>query len=364
MGSAGAPSILVVDDDPGVRDALHVILDGEYEVIDAADGDEALAVLASRKIDLILLDLVMEHADGFAVLERRGDEHRNVPIVVLSALNNAWTASAAARLGAVDYVTKPFDEDHLCALVRDTLGSPARAPAGARVPRARDVLLVGVGLGVYASLVVLLGEPCRVTRAQTIGDALSSSGSPLVGVLVIEPASLGLQGTTILPRLRRRFSNAELVLIDADGGPFSGVRVTELLAEIRSCVASSRSGSHRYSARVGSMLDHLGTHYVEASVRRLARAIGASPSHLSASFREEVGLPLKEYMTELRIAAAKWLFLEAGQKLDAVAQQVGLHDGSHLSKLFVRHTGRRPGAYRKSVDSGDTLHPETRSAED
>jgi DNA-binding response OmpR family regulator/AraC-like DNA-binding protein len=359
MGSAAAPTILVVDDDPGVRDALHVILDDDYDVIDAADGDEALAVLASKKIDLVLLDLVMEHTDGFAVLERRRGEHRNVPIVVLSGLNNAWTASAAARLGAVDYVTKPFDEDHLRALVRDTLFRPAPAPGGARAPRARNVLVVGVGLGVYASLVVLLGEQCRVARAETIADALGSSESLSVDVLVIDPASLGLQGAAILPRLRQQFSNTELVLIDAGGRPPTGPRVTELLAEIRSCLASSRSGSRRYSARVGSILDHLGTHYVEASVRRLARAIGASPSHLSACFRDETGLPLKAYMTELRIAAAKWLFLEVGEKLDAVAQQVGLHDGSHLSKLFVRHTGRRPGAYRKSVHSGDTLHPET-----
>jgi len=133
----------VVDDDPGVRDALHLIFDDDYEVIDAADGEEALAALASRKIDLVLLDLVMEHCDGFAVLERRRDEDRNVPIVVLSGLNNAWTASAAARLGAVDYVTKPFDEDDIRALVRDTLAGPARAPARARALRARSVLLVG-----------------------------------------------------------------------------------------------------------------------------------------------------------------------------------------------------------------------------
>jgi len=53
-------------------------------------------------------------------------------------------------------------------------------------------------------------------------------------------------------------------------------------------------------------------------------------------------------MTELRIAAAKWLLIEAGEKLETVALQVGLHDASHLSKLFVRHAERRPGAYRRN----------------
>jgi len=171
-------------------------------------------------------------------------------------------------------------------------------------------------------------------------DALSSPESSSVGVLVIAPASLGARGTAMLPRLRRHFPDAELVAIDAGRTSSTGSRVTELLAEL--------GDSHRYSARVGSILDHLGTHYVEASVRRLARVIGASPNHLSVCFRDEIGLPLKAYMTELRIAAAKWLLIEAGEKLETVALQVGLHDASHLSKLFVRHAGRRPGAYRRN----------------
>src|SRR5262245_49858295 len=184
MGSGAAATILVVDDDPGVRDALHLIFDEDYEVLDAADGEQALAILASRKIDLVLLDLVMEHGDGFAVLERRRAEHRGVPIVVLSGLNNAWTASAAARLGAVDYVTKPFDQDELRAVVRDTLLAPAGPPARAHTARARNMLLVGLELGVYASLAVLLEEQWRVARAVTMIDALSAIESSSVSVLV------------------------------------------------------------------------------------------------------------------------------------------------------------------------------------
>ncbi len=78
-------------------------------------------------------------------------------------------------------------------------------------------------------------------------------------------------------------------------------------------------------------------------------ALGASTDHLSALFREEVGLPLKVYMTELRVEAAKWLLIEAGEKLETVAACVGFHDASHLSKLFVQYAGIRPGAYRRRV---------------
>ena len=54
-------------------------------------------------------------------------------------------------------------------------------------------------------------------------------------------------------------------------------------------------------------------------------------------------------MAELRVEAGQWLLIEAGEKLETVAARVGLHDASHLSRLFVWYAGIRPGAYRRSV---------------
>jgi len=95
MGECRRPRILIVDDDPAFREALHLMLDDDYEVIDASDGVEALTVLASRKIDLMLLDLLMVHGDGFEVLEHTRRDPRKLPIIVLSGLNNAWAAATA-----------------------------------------------------------------------------------------------------------------------------------------------------------------------------------------------------------------------------------------------------------------------------
>jgi DNA-binding response OmpR family regulator/AraC-like DNA-binding protein len=337
-------TILVVDDDPGIRDALHLVLDDEYEVIDAVDGRDALAALASRKIDLMLLDLVMGHGDGFEVLEHRSREPKKLPIIVLSGLNNAWTAATAMRLGAVDYVTKPFDEEDLRDPVRNALG--IQRPA---------VVLIGLDLGVYASLTVLLGQQCRVARAETVSDALALSGAPSTA-LVIDLVSLG-QAAAMLPQLCEHFANARLVAIGAGGHNLSvpctllpaPASVTHLLGAIVGPLGAGGSFGGGYTRRVALMIDHLGTYYAEASVRRLARVVGGSPDHLSACFREETGHHLKAYMTGLRIEAAKWLLLEAGEKVETVAARVGLHDASHLSRLFVRYAGTRPGAYRRSV---------------
>ena len=352
MGNPVRATILVVDDDPGVRDALHLILDDDYDVIDAADAAQALAALASRKIDLILLDLVLVGGDGFELLECRKEEHKTVPVIVLSGLNNAWVATTAARLGAADYVTKPFEEDDLLEVVRETLRTHAMTQAEARPSsrRATSVFLVGLGLGVYASLAVLLREHCPLALAQTVVDALSSS-TVSVSLLIVDLGSLGLPASMALPRLRGRFPEAELLAVAPGAASASGLeapaRVTDFLAAIRRHRAKGEAETRVYSPRVASVLDHLGTSFADASVRRIARAVGGAPDYLSACFREETGLPLKAYMTELRIEAAKWLLLEAGEKLETVAARVGLHDASHLSRLFMRYAGARPGAYRK-----------------
>jgi len=304
----------------------------------------------------------MAGTDGFEVLEQRRAEDQAVPFIVLSALDTASTAATAMRLGAVDYVTKPFDEEALRCLIGETLSLPGgqRGLARAQSIRRPVVLFVGLDLGLYASVTVLLRQQCWVTRAENVFDALTSPGTLSASVLVVDLASLGPRGAEAIAGLRAHLPHAEFVAI-ATGSPHGiasvpctvlegPASVTDLLAAIHGYVGTSGAGAHRYSARVASVLDYLGAHFAEAaSVRRLSRALGASTEHLSALFREEVVLPLKVYMTELRVEAAKWLLMEAGEKLETVAARIGLHDASHLSKLFVQHAGIRPGAYRRRV---------------
>ena len=81
--------------------------------------------------------------------------------------------------------------------------------------------------------------------------------------------------------------------------------------------------------------------------RRISRILGTSSYYLSNVFSAETGISLKGYLNQMRIEAAKWLLAKTGEKLETIALRVGLHDASHLSRLFLRHTGDRPGAYRR-----------------
>ena len=115
------PVILVVDDEPGLRESFRLILDDEYEVIDVPDGPAALDVLRSSQIDLVLLDIRLPGMDGIEVLERIKALDDAVEVILVTAVKTVRTAVAAMKLGAFDYVTKPFEEDELLSLVRRAL---------------------------------------------------------------------------------------------------------------------------------------------------------------------------------------------------------------------------------------------------
>jgi len=117
-------TILIVEDDTESRMLLTAMLTAEGYEVRAADGGElALESVAVRRPELILLDIRMPGIDGFEVCRRLREkvETRNIPIVFLSASRETAKAAEGLRLGAVDYVSKPFQREELLARVRTHL---------------------------------------------------------------------------------------------------------------------------------------------------------------------------------------------------------------------------------------------------
>ena len=115
------PVILIVDDDRGLRESFRLILEDTYELVDAVDGRQALEFLRNHDVDLVLLDIRLPEMDGIEVLERIKAIDEQVEVVLVTAVKTVRTAVAAMKLGAFDYVTKPFEEDDLLSVVRRAL---------------------------------------------------------------------------------------------------------------------------------------------------------------------------------------------------------------------------------------------------
>ena len=118
--TAPPPKILTVDDSKTVRRILaSLFVPLGCTICEAANGEEGLAAAAREKPDLVLLDYNMPVMDGITMLQRLREDAaiRHTPVILLTAEAGAKNIAAAARLGARDYITKPFQEEVLVAKV-------------------------------------------------------------------------------------------------------------------------------------------------------------------------------------------------------------------------------------------------------
>jgi DNA-binding response OmpR family regulator len=183
IAGVNKPRILVVDDEPELRQMLHRYLEAEgFEVAEATDGETALSRIRDAPPDLIVLDVGLPGADGFAVLQETR-RLSDVPVIMLTARTEEVDRVVGLTIGADDYIAKPFSPRELVARIRAVLRRGARSPvetdeiiefegvtldlAGRRVGvDGRDVELSALEFDLFAALA---SAPGRVfTRAQLL----------------------------------------------------------------------------------------------------------------------------------------------------------------------------------------------------
>ncbi|WP_371362202.1 Heme response regulator HssR [Sporomusa rhizae] len=114
-------SILIVDDDPHIRELIKIVLLNEgFAVYEAVDGVDALARLETIKVDLIILDVMMPHMDGWELCQELR-EHYEFPLLMLTAKGETSQKLKGFQLGTDDYLVKPFDPLELVARVKALL---------------------------------------------------------------------------------------------------------------------------------------------------------------------------------------------------------------------------------------------------
>lgn len=180
------PRILVVDDEPAVREALRRSLAFEgYRVDLAADGVDALERVSSGAPDVVVLDVLMPRMDGLTTARRLRASGSAVPVLMLTARDTVGDRVTGLDAGADDYLVKPFELDELLARVRALLRRSALNSSGAAVntmltfgdlrmdPATREVTRAGRPLELtrteYTLLEMFLGHPRQVlTREQIL----------------------------------------------------------------------------------------------------------------------------------------------------------------------------------------------------
>jgi len=106
-------SVLVVDDELGIREAIRMILNPNYDVYTAANGSEALQCIQKDKIDIVTLDLKMPGLSGIEVLKQIKKSNADIEVIVVSAYGTPQDHQEAVRHGAGDFIVKPFNAPDL-----------------------------------------------------------------------------------------------------------------------------------------------------------------------------------------------------------------------------------------------------------
>lgn len=167
--------ILVVDDEPGAREALEALLEDQYDVQVAEDGFGALRKVREFSFDLVLLDITMPKCSGMEVLKQIKEINPSIDVVMVSALDRAHEAAKSIKWGAIDYITKPYEAENVLEVVDHLISKRKQArrfmgvetaaslKAGAteiisRSPRMQEIFEVIEKVAPTPSSVLITGE--------------------------------------------------------------------------------------------------------------------------------------------------------------------------------------------------------------
>ncbi len=168
-----AKQILIADDEANLRRVLGAQLSRDgYDVLLAEDGEEALAMIAEHHIDVVISDLKMPKLDGISLLKRLVAEKPDLPVILITAHGTVDTAVEALKLGAFDYVTKPFDRTEF----RTVVDKAART----RELRQRDVGPEPEGLAESKGRFRLIGNDRQMQDVYTVVDRVAATPSTVL----------------------------------------------------------------------------------------------------------------------------------------------------------------------------------------
>jgi len=186
------PRILVVDDEPGVRDALRQVLDYEgHEVRVAASGGEALTIYPEFKPHLVFLDVKMGGLDGLETLARLRALDERAQVVMISGHGTVATAVQATQRGAFDFLEKPLDTDRLLVTVRNALGRSELLEENERLREAVDAQFAIVGQSSALRHVLATIEKVGPTPARVLITGENGTGKELVARAIHDRSTRG-----------------------------------------------------------------------------------------------------------------------------------------------------------------------------
>lgn len=386
-------NILIVDDENVIREGIRRTIRNRFPDLGvhlAASPEEAVTLLRSQRIDIVLTDILMPGMTGLELMNVSRSRHPHVKWAVISAHSEFAYAQEAVRLGAKDYLLKPIGKDLLTDLIRrlheelqqETLLNKEAQLLKSNLRFVREAVFQRFASGLdtgsidiaafvehhpYFQLVLVKMESDRKVHLEhfiienVLSELIDRYGSgfvvnydsrSLLGLVTLKPET-GLE--SLLDELKRHLRKYLKV-------PFQ-ILHTGILRdfqtvpeEVQRMRQASATQVYEHYANGGDRavevaLQYIQSHYhSDLTLEKVASVVYLNPVYFSQLFKQKTGQGFKEYVTELRLERAKQLLRNSGLRLAEVAERSGYQDMRHFTQMFRKKYSLTPTEYRQSCE--------------
>ncbi|MZQ82809.1 response regulator [Paenibacillus sp. 5J-6] len=382
--------ILIVDDETVIREGIQRTLLNrfpEHRVHLAANAEQAIALLRSHRIQIVLTDILMPGMTGLELMNMSRSRHPNVKWVVISAYSEFSYAQEAVRLGAKDYLLKPIGKEVLSEMIRklgEEIAHETELNEESELLKANRKYLQeavfqrftqGLDTGridmkpfmeqhPHFNLIMVKMESDKPVFLENFiienvlqelierygkGFVTVHDSKSLLGIVTLPDAA---QLTALVDELRShlvKYLKVPFQIMSSD----QINRFEAVPAEVQRMRQASTTQVYEHHASgsdrsIDVALQYIRTHYHDdLSLEKVAAIVYLNPVYFSQLFKQKIGQGFKEYVTHLRLEQAKQLLMNPKLKLADVADRIGYQDMRHFSQVFRKKYGVTPSEYRQ-----------------
>lgn len=381
--------ILIVDDETVIREGIQRTLLNrfpEHQVHLAANAEQAIALLRSHRIQIVLTDILMPGMTGLELMNMSRSRHPHVKWVVISAYSEFSYAQEAVRLGAKDYLLKPIGKEVLSDMIRklsEEIAHETELNEESELLKANRKYLQeavfqrfaqGLDTGridmkpfmeqhPYFHLIMVKMESDKAVFLENFiienvlqelierygkGFVTVHDSKSLLGIVTLPDAAL-------LPALVDELRSHLVKYLKVPFQIMSSEKICRfeaVPAEVQRMRQASTTQVYEHHASgsdrsIDVALQYIRTHYHDdLSLEKVAAIVYLNPVYFSQLFKQKIGQGFKEYVTHLRLEQAKQLLMNPKLKLADVADRIGYQDMRHFSQVFRKKYGVTPSEYR------------------
>lgn len=350
--------VVIADDEVLVRKGISMSIPwqelGVDQVFEAGDGQQALEIIESNPIDILLTDIRMPKMDGLELLKRVSVMSSHTVNIVLSCVNDMECVRQAMKFNkAVDYIPKlTMSTDELTSVIRraqtfvkdmqensdekeESLPLFFWAESEARLRR-------GLEYETKEELWKILRE--IFTESRVLGNAWrkSTEWEEIVGVFASAGKKYGIYEKDYLA------GKLERALKQAAAQEELEKEILNLASEIKERIEEEKRKS--YDTGIRAALEYMGLNYKKnLKLGEVAEHVGMSESYFSRYFKKVMGEGFSEYLNKIRVEKAKDLLKEQRITMQETAERVGYSNAAYFTQIFKNLTGMSPKAFQKKI---------------